>query len=84
MRGHSLINGQDPLFILETERLILRRQQAGDVAILANLWADPEATRHLGVLAKAAGFNPYLKKRQKTLFPKHMTFGRLSRRKRVN
>ncbi len=43
-----MINGQDPLFILETERLILRRQQASDVTILANLWADPEATHYLG------------------------------------
>ena len=42
------MNGQDPLFILETERLMLRRQQASDVTILTNLWADPEVTRYLG------------------------------------
>lgn len=36
------------LIILETGRLIMRRQQASDVAPLVNLWADPEVTRHLG------------------------------------
>ncbi len=34
--------------ILETERLILRRQQATDIAPLVDLWADPEVTRYLG------------------------------------
>lgn len=40
--------GEDPSFILETERLILRRQQAADVTFLTNLWADPEVTRYMG------------------------------------
>ena len=40
--------GEDPSFILETKRLILRRQQAADVAFLTNLWADPEVTRYIG------------------------------------
>jgi ribosomal-protein-alanine N-acetyltransferase len=34
--------------ILETERLILRVQQASDVPALVDLWADPLVTRHLG------------------------------------
>jgi ribosomal-protein-alanine N-acetyltransferase len=34
--------------ILETERLILRHQQASDVPDLVDLWADPEVTRYLG------------------------------------
>lgn len=38
----------DPLSILETERLILRRQTSADVAFLVGLWSDPEVTRHLG------------------------------------
>jgi RimJ/RimL family protein N-acetyltransferase len=33
---------------LETERLILRVQQARDVPYLVDLWADPEVTRYLG------------------------------------
>jgi ribosomal-protein-alanine N-acetyltransferase len=36
------------LIILETERLILRRQLASDVPDLVDLWADPEVTRYLG------------------------------------
>lgn len=39
---------QDSLIILETERLILRRQQASDIAPLVDLWADPDVTRYLG------------------------------------
>ena len=34
--------------ILETERLILRREQATDIAPLVDLWADPEVTRYMG------------------------------------
>jgi len=34
--------------ILETPRLVLRYQSADDVATLADLWADPRATRYLG------------------------------------
>lgn len=34
--------------ILKTKRLILRHQQASDITALANLWADPETTRHMG------------------------------------
>ena len=37
----------DPLVILETDRLILRRQQTADVSFLVDLWSDPEATRYL-------------------------------------
>lgn len=33
---------------LETQRLLLRDLQAGDIPFLAGLWADPEATRYLG------------------------------------
>jgi len=36
------------LVILETERLILRRQQVSDIMPLVDLWADPEVTRYLG------------------------------------
>jgi ribosomal-protein-alanine N-acetyltransferase len=34
--------------ILETGRLILRVQQAGDVPTLINLWLDPQVTRYMG------------------------------------
>jgi [ribosomal protein S5]-alanine N-acetyltransferase len=34
--------------IVETERLVLRRQTAGDIGFLVGLWSDPEVTRHLG------------------------------------
>jgi ribosomal-protein-alanine N-acetyltransferase len=34
--------------ILETQRLILRYQQAADVAFLVDLWTDPQVTRYLG------------------------------------
>jgi RimJ/RimL family protein N-acetyltransferase len=34
--------------ILETERLILRYQEASDVPFLVDLWADPDVTRYLG------------------------------------
>jgi RimJ/RimL family protein N-acetyltransferase len=36
------------LAILETDRLILRRQRASDIPFLVDLWSDPEVTRHLG------------------------------------
>ena len=39
---------RDSLLILETPRLILRRQQASDVTPLVDLWADPDVTRYLG------------------------------------
>ncbi len=39
---------EDSLIILETERLILRRQQVSDVAFLIDLWADPQVTRYMG------------------------------------
>jgi len=38
----------DPYLILETERLVLGRQQAADVSFLTDIWADPEVTRYLG------------------------------------
>ncbi len=34
--------------IIETERLLLRRQQASDIAFLIDLWADPQVTRYMG------------------------------------
>jgi len=36
-----------PQIILETERLVLRYQQAGDIDFLVGLWSDPVATRYL-------------------------------------
>ena len=36
------------LFILETERLLLRHQMASDIDFLTDLWSDPEVTRHMG------------------------------------
>lgn len=39
---------RDSLIVLETERLLLRRQQASDVPPLVDLWSDPEVTRYLG------------------------------------
>lgn len=38
----------DPLFILETDRLLLRRQRAADVPALVDLWTDPAVTRYMG------------------------------------
>jgi [ribosomal protein S5]-alanine N-acetyltransferase len=37
-----------PAIILETGRLILRRQQAADISFLTELWSDPVVTRYLG------------------------------------
>lgn len=34
--------------ILETERLLLRRQQASDIEFLTDLWSDPQVTLYLG------------------------------------
>jgi ribosomal-protein-alanine N-acetyltransferase len=42
------MGADDPDLILETERLILRRQRADDVSFLTDLWADHDATRYLG------------------------------------
>jgi len=41
-------NVESSLIILETERLILRYQQAPDVVFLVDLWADPQVTRYMG------------------------------------
>ena len=37
----------DDVPILETERLILRRHRAGDLADCAAMWAEPEIVRHI-------------------------------------
>ena len=42
------MNRQDPLFILETERLWLRRIQMDDVEFLVELWTDSDVTRYAG------------------------------------
>lgn len=34
--------------LYETERLLLRRQQASDIEFLIDLWADPQLTRYMG------------------------------------
>lgn len=34
--------------LLETERLLLRRQQASDIEFLVELWSDPQVTSYLG------------------------------------
>ena len=34
--------------ILETERLLLRRQESADITFLTDLWSDPPVTRYLG------------------------------------
>ena len=34
--------------ILETARLILRRQLPSDIAFLVDLWSDPDVTRYMG------------------------------------
>ncbi len=39
---------ENPSTILETERLLLRRQQVSDIVFLIDLWADPQVTRYLG------------------------------------
>ena len=41
-------NVERTFIILETERLILRRQQTSDIAPLVELWTDPEVTRYMG------------------------------------
>jgi RimJ/RimL family protein N-acetyltransferase len=33
---------------IETERLLIRTIQPGDVEVLARLWSDPAVTRHMG------------------------------------
>lgn len=33
---------------METRRLLLRRAQAADAMALAEIWADPQVTRHMG------------------------------------
>lgn len=43
-----MLDEHDPLFILETERLLLRRQIPSDIEFLIGLWSDLEVTRHLG------------------------------------
>lgn len=47
-KNQPVKNEKDRSPILETDRLILRRQQAADVAFLTDLWSDPEVTRYLG------------------------------------
>jgi len=42
------VRARNDRFILETERLVLRRQRDDDVTFLVDLWTDPEVTRHLG------------------------------------
>ena len=34
--------------ILETKRLLLRRQQSSDIEFLTDLWANPQVTRYMG------------------------------------
>jgi len=41
-------NPKSSLTILETDRTILRFQQASDVEFLVDLWSDPEVTRYMG------------------------------------
>jgi ribosomal-protein-alanine N-acetyltransferase len=41
-------NLERTFIILETERLILRRQQTSDIAPLVKLWTDPEVTGYMG------------------------------------
>ena len=43
-----MYNVESSSTILETERLILRYQQASDVAFLVDLWVDPDVTRYMG------------------------------------
>jgi hypothetical protein len=47
---HLLTAGANPnlVAILETERLLLRRQTGDDIPALVALWSDPQVTRHLG------------------------------------
>jgi len=33
---------------IETQRLVLRRHEAGDLDACAQMWADPNVTRHIG------------------------------------
>jgi [ribosomal protein S5]-alanine N-acetyltransferase len=46
--SQSMDNTERTPCILETERLILRTQQAADVPFLVDLWADPLVTRFMG------------------------------------
>ena len=36
------------IIVLETDRLILKRLQVGDIASLVELWTDPEVTYYMG------------------------------------
>jgi len=42
------VRDRDAEVILESERLVLRRQRDDDAEFLVGLWSDPEVTRHLG------------------------------------
>jgi ribosomal-protein-alanine N-acetyltransferase len=42
------VRDRDAEVILESERLVLRRQREDDVEFLVDLWTDPDVTRHLG------------------------------------
>lgn len=46
--GHAAAGPARPQAILETQRLVLRRQRADDIDFLVDLWSDPEITRALG------------------------------------
>ena len=41
-------NAKSSLIILETDRMILRFQQASDVEFLVDLWSNAEVTRYMG------------------------------------
>jgi ribosomal-protein-alanine N-acetyltransferase len=54
-RENNQLTDPSSLFILETARLILRRQTMDDVPFLIDLWSDPEITRYVGG-PREAGF----------------------------
>lgn len=39
---------EDKIIVLETDRLLLKRLQSGDVTSLVELWTDPQVTFHMG------------------------------------
>jgi len=62
------VRDRDAEVILESERLVLRRQREHDVEFLVDLWTDPDVTRHLGaprdreelrVLLEETAVDPY-------------------------
>ena len=61
--NHSIVNGRGAVYWLETERCRLRRFTADDRDWLRELYADPDVTRYLGGVKRAAQADDLLQTR---------------------